>query len=216
METAFPENAAFSGFKPHWETLSDADRSLVSRLAEAGQGHLFTDWDPPGTADGAKTAFLESLRKVDDSYPGGLTGYISNARTLLAEAREGVNPFEGFVPEHPDKTDLTQFGDVYDHYEAIGVKQFEKTGVVLVAGGLGERLGYNGIKLDIPVEAVECTTYLKHYADCLKAMEARMEHPRRVPFVIMVSQDTGPRTLETLETQGYFGLRREQVHVRKQ
>ena len=41
------------------------------------------------------------------------------------------------------------------------------------AGGLGERLGFNGI-MDIPVESIGGTLYLKH-ADAILAMEARME-----------------------------------------
>ncbi|HSR87736.1 MAG TPA: UTP--glucose-1-phosphate uridylyltransferase, partial [Pontiella sp.] len=163
-----------------------------------------------------KAAFLDSLAKIDSNYPGGVVGYIANARKLLAEARAGGNPFEGFVPEQPDKVDLTKFDATYDHYESLGVKQFEKTGIVLVAGGLGERLGYNGIKLDIPVEVVETTPYIAHYAACIRAMEARMESLRPVPFIIMVSQDTGPKTVQTLETNNYFGLKKEQVHILQQ
>ena len=198
------------------ESLNAADRELVEKLIEAGQAHLFADWDPPGVNDEAKAAFLASLHKIDGNYPGGLVSYISNARKLLAEAQEGGNPFEGFVPEQPNKVDLTSFDDTYDHYEALGQKQFDKLGVVMVAGGLGERLGYNGIKLDIPVEVVETTPYLAHYAACLKAMEARMESPRPVPFIIMVSQDTEAKTLQALEENDYFGLVQKQVHILKQ
>jgi len=198
------------------ESLNAADRELIAKLTDAGQQHLFADWDAPGTADEAKTTFLAALSKIDTAYPGGLVGYISNARKLLAEAREGGNPFEGFVPQQPDTVDLTAFDKTYDHYEALGQKQFGKMGVVLVAGGLGERLGYNGIKLDIPVEVVETTPYLAHYAACLKAMEARMESPRPVPFIIMVSQDTGTKTLRALEDNDYYGLKKEQVHILKQ
>lgn len=198
------------------ESLNTADRDLVAKLVDAGQGHLFADWDPPGVNDEAKAAFLASLSKIDGSYPGGLAGYISNARRLLAEAKEGGNPFEGFVPHHPDAVDLTTFNETYDHYEALGQRQFGKMGVVLVAGGLGERLGYNGIKLDIPVEVVETTPYLAHYAACLKAMEARMESPRPVPFIIMVSPDTDAKTRMALKNNNYFGLREEQVHILKQ
>ena len=43
-----------------------------------------------------------------------------------------------------------------------------------------------------------------------------MENPRPVPFIIMVSQDTGPKTLLSLETNNYFGLNKEQVHVLQQ
>lgn len=216
MQDVLKNKPELEGLNANLEVLSDADQALISMLLEAGQVQLFQNWDPPGTADSQKRAFLDALHKVNAAYPGGLTGYISNARTLLAEASEGGNPFEGFVPHHPNTVDLTAFDEQYDHYEAIGRKQFEKTGIVLVAGGLGERLGYNGIKLDIPVEVIETTPYLKHYASCLKAMEARMEKPRSVPFIIMVSQDTGPKTLEALELNEYFGLQKEQVHVLQQ
>jgi len=192
------------------------EQALVAELLANGQEHLFADWDASGTNDQAKAAFLNSLTHINSSYPGGLTGYISNARKLLAEAKIGANPFEGFVPHQPDKADLTQFNTAYDHYEALGKNHFDKTAVVLVAGGLGERLGYSGIKLDIPVEVTEATPYLAHYAACLKAMEARMKQPKPVPFIIMTSDDTNAKTVAALEASNWFGLKKEQVHILKQ
>lgn len=191
-------------------------QALIHQLMDNGQAHLFADWDPPGTADAEKSAFLTLLERVDNSYPGGLAGYISNARKLLAEAQKGENPFEGFTPQQPDKVDLTEFNAEYDRYESIGQGRFDKTAIVLVAGGLGERLGYNGIKLDIPVEVTETTTYLAHYAANLLAMEARMKTPKPVPFIIMVSEDTDAPTRAALENNNYFGLRKEQVHLLRQ
>lgn len=192
------------------------EQTLIENLLKAGQGHLFADWDAPDINDEAKAAFLQSLAHINSSYPGGLAGYISNARKLLAEAKEGKNPFDGFVPHQPDKVDLTQFDAAYDHYETLGKTHFSKTAVVLVAGGLGERLGYSGIKLDIPVEVTETTSYLAHYAACLKAMEARMEKPTPVPFIIMVSDDTDAKTRASLEANSWFGLKKEQIHILKQ
>ncbi|MGE4488107.1 MAG: UTP--glucose-1-phosphate uridylyltransferase [Kiritimatiellales bacterium] len=192
------------------------DQALIQELLDAGQDHLFADWDAPGINDEKKTAFIDTLTRINGSYPGGLTGYIANARSLLAEAKTGANPFEGFVPHQPDKVDLTQFDTSYDHYEALGKAHFSKTAVVLVAGGLGERLGYSGIKLDIPVEVTETTPYLAHYAACLKAMEARMDTPHPVPLIIMVSEDTDAKTRASLEANHWFGLKREQVHILKQ
>ncbi len=192
------------------------EQALIAELLDAGQEHLFANWDAPGTNDEPKTAFLKSLTRINESYPGGLTGYISNARKLLADAKEDRNPFEGFIPHQPDKVDLTQFNDVYDHYEALGRNHFDKTAIVLVAGGLGERLGYNGIKLDIPVEVTESTSYLAHYAACLKAMEARMKKPKPVPFIIMTSEDTNAKTLAALKNNNRFGLKEEQIHILKQ
>jgi UDP-sugar pyrophosphorylase len=197
-------------------TENETHQILIKELVEAGQSHLFENWDEPGVNKDKKNAFLETLARINNSYPGGLTGYISNARKLLAEAKAGANPFEGFVPHQPDMVDLTQFDAEYDRYEALGKAHFEKTAVVLVAGGLGERLGYSGIKLDSPVEVTETTPYLAHYAACLKAMEARMKNPRPVPFIIMVSDDTDAKTRASLEANNWYGLKKEQVHILKQ
>ena len=50
-------------------------------------------------------------------------------------------------------------------YEDEGLKELHKTGFVLIAGGLGERLGYGGIKLDLPVSTLDDNySYLKYYA----------------------------------------------------
>jgi len=168
-------------------TTQSDEQQFIQTLLDAGQEHLFADWDPPGTNDEAKTAFLETLTRVDNAYPGGVVGYISNARKLLSEAKEGKNPFEGFVPEQPDVVDLTCFNDDYDRYEALGIAHAAKTAFVMVAGGLGERLGYSDIKPNIPVEVTETTSYLAHYAQSIKAFESRMSTPRLVPFVIMTS-----------------------------
>ena len=197
-------------------TKNKTEQALIAELLQAGQEHLFAGWDAPGVREEDKAAFLKSLARINDSYPGGLTGYISNARKLLTEAKAGGNPFEGFVPHQPDKVSLVQFDANYDRYEALGMAHFDKTAVVLVAGGLGERLGYSGIKLDIPVEITESVSYLAHYAACLKAMEARMKKPQAVPFIIMTSEDTNAKTVAALEANDRFGLKKEQIHILKQ
>lgn len=197
-------------------TPNEAQQALIDGLKNNGQAHLFADWDAAGVNDTAKEAFIESIEHANASYPGGLKAYIENARVLLAEAKEGKNPFAGFVPEQPDKVDLTEFDADYDRYEAIGVEHFDKTAFVLVAGGLGERLGYSGIKIDIPVEVTETTPYIAHYAANLLAFEARMPNPRPIPLIIMVSEDTDAKTRESFKANDYFGLQPEQVHILKQ
>lgn len=47
----------------------------------------------------------------------------------------------------------------------MGLKELHKMGLVLIAGGLGERLGYSGIKIDLPVCTLEEDySYMKYYA----------------------------------------------------
>lgn len=88
---------------------------------------------------------------------------------------------------------------------------------VLVAGGLGERLGYSGIKVALPTELSTWTTYLGLYCQEIlalqKASNARAGTNRKVPLVIMTSDDTHKRTVELLERNGNFGMAEGQVRV---
>jgi UDP-sugar pyrophosphorylase len=52
-----------------------------------------------------------------------------------------------------------------DEMEQLGMQELEKVGFVLMAGGLGERLGYSGIKIGLPVCTIEENySYIKFYA----------------------------------------------------
>lgn len=194
--------------------LSAEDIALAEALLAEDQGHLFADWDAPGTNDADKRAFFETLHTSHRSYPGGLPAYIRNARVLLKESATGANPFAGRTPVEPETVDLSAFGASYEEAEAVGLRGFAETAVVLVAGGLGERLGYHGIKLDIPVETTEGTTYLGHYTSVLRAASHRLG--REIPLIIMTSRETRAGTGATLAANQNFGLAPGQITLLNQ
>lgn len=194
--------------------LTPDDIALAEIVLAEDQQHLFADWDSPGTNDAAKRAFFQTLHTCHRSYPGGLPAYIRNARRLLKESATGANPFEGCTPVEPETVDLSAFGASYEEAEAVGLRCFAETAVVLVAGGLGERLGYHGIKLDIPVETTEGTTYLAHYASILQAASRRLG--REIPLVIMTSRETRAGTEATLAANKNFGLAPGQITLLNQ
>ena len=68
---------------------------------------------------------------------------------------KGENPFEVYKPEVPTGIFLKPSEAEFATYEDLGMKELPKIGFVLIAGGLGERLGYSGIKIDLPVCTVE-------------------------------------------------------------
>ncbi|KAH8067344.1 UTP-glucose-1-phosphate uridylyltransferase [Aureococcus anophagefferens] len=93
-----------------------------------------------------------------------------------------------------------------------------KTGFVLVAGGLGERLGYDGIKLELPVELATASR-LELYADYALAVQARADSGDAslvVPLCIMTSDDTDAPTRALLEAEGDFGAEPGQIEIMKQ
>ena len=173
--------------------------------------------------------YFNQIADLDGSYPGGLPAYLSKARTLLKESADGTNPFEefeAFVPEgeslsyeNPDANPHT--GMTFSQAEQAGLTGIGDTVFVLVAGGLGERLGYSGIKLSLETNLVTNKCYLEVYAKYIQAMQ-RMAHLKtgkdhiRIPLVIMTSDDTDPLTRKLLMDNNNFGFDEGQVTIVKQ
>lgn len=193
---------------------TEEEVALVNLLVEEGQQHLFADWAEPGQDDEAKRSMIHSLARIHEGYPGGIMKYLANARHLLSEARKGGNPYAGYTPTKPPVEDLSSFNDNFFQREREGLEASQGLAVVLVAGGLGERLGYSGIKLDIPVEITRKTSYIELYCSHIQALEKRIS--KRIPLIIMTSDDTHEPTVELLSQNDYFGLSREQVYLLKQ
>ena len=73
-----------------------------------------------------------------------------------------------------------------------------------MAGGLGERLGFSGIKVALPTETTTGTAYLEYYLGYFKALQAK--YASKVELAIMVSDDTHDRTKALLEEKAYYGF----------
>ena len=131
--------------------ITDSQYRLCTKLCMLGQEHLFEPWDamPPA----GRRRLAEQLEAIDQDYTdGGIEGYLKNAKQLLKKSREGINPLDGWAPEVPVGEMFDMCSDAYNETEAKGLEELGSVGFVLVAGGLGERLGYNGIKIGLPTE----------------------------------------------------------------
>lgn len=169
-------------------------KRILDILHREDQMHLFQEWGPEGTAMASKAQFFALLDAIDKAYAGGLTAYLTTARHLLTRTRDGVNPWAGYTASVPEVHPLTWDSTPNLHeVEALGAQTLAKCGFVLVAGGLGERLGYNGIKIALPVESVTGQTHLAHYLEYIKAWG-------NGPLCIMTSDDTHALTVELLRT----------------
>lgn len=144
-----------AGLASSMSLFTPAQQQLATKLCTlpgtTNQRHLFEKWSSDssdGKDDDKKKALMSKLELVDQSYPdGGLCGYLSNAITLLEKSRRGENPLEGWIPSVPKGEAFEVGADAFLKSEELGLKEVGKCGFILVAGGLGERLGYGDIKV---------------------------------------------------------------------
>ena len=197
--------------------LTDEERRGYTSAVSAGQGGvLFGAW-PPGETDAEhKKALLRQLAAFDSQYPGGVVQYHSNAVALLEQAASGVNPLVGQIPEVPVGMNMKRDADEYMDMVALGKEHIHETAFVMVAGGLGERLGYPGIKIALPTNTVTMETMLGHYLGFVKEWQRLGGEGCVIPFTLMTSDDTHDETAALLKEHNYFGLPASQITLLKQ
>lgn len=192
-------------------------------LQECGQTDLINRFND--ATEDEKDILAEQVVELDSDFPGGLAEYCTRARALLYDSKMGINPFQGFVPSVPSGINVDTDSKIFHELEALGMQQMSETAFVLVAGGLGERLGYSSIKIGLPLTLLDKELcYLKYYCDYIKAFEVRAaknlsEEQREnfyIPLCIMTSGDTHEKTMSLLETKNYFGMKSGQIVVVKQ
>lgn len=184
-------------------------------LSKAGQTHILERLVSNNKSNKQLKDQIQHLEKI---YPGGVLEYVNRAIKLLEDSKNGVNPYEGYTPSIPTGIDMIIGSNEFHNYEKNGIEKMAEVGFVLVAGGLGERLGYPGIKISIPIEFQTNTSYIEFYINHIKAFQ---KHARKftnqeinIPLCIMTSDDTHSQTQELLSKNNNYGL--EEITIVKQ
>jgi len=204
---------------------TESQQTLIKNLCSppSNQAHLFDHWRKPSgvvspsseATNNVKRKFVAQLESMDASYPdGGLVGYISNAKTLLANSKSGVNPLEGWKPSVPTGQMFDKIDEEFEKVEKVGLNEVTSCGFVLVAGGLGERLGYGDIKIGLPTEMATETSYIQFYIETILAYQSKGD--KKLPLCIMTSGDTNDRTVKLLKENNYFGMDEDQITIVQQ
>eukprot|EP01047_Picozoa_sp_COSAG01_P048002 COSAG01_NODE_4635_length_4859_cov_19.113235_3_plen_384_part_00 len=209
------------GLTANQSVLTPEQFTFAKSLETLGQAHLFEGWPAPGTADADKVGLIEQLQAADEKYGGGIVQYIHNARKLLADSAAGVDPFKGYSPTIPAGMTVTAHTEEWDTTSAAGLAVVGECAFMLVAGGLGERLGYGGIKVALPTEISAERKYMQLYIETILAYQA---HARKasgddsltLPLAVMTSADTDDRTRELLAANANFGMAEGQITLLKQ
>jgi len=175
------------------------DPTLVARLARHGQGHLLRGWDDLG-AD-ARSALAAELAAVDFEQLDGAIADLVRGDGPAAPGVDRVRPIDVVRLPQTDGERVAQ-----RHVAELGAAALAagEVGVVVVAGGSGTRLGFEGPKGTFPIGPVSGASLFQVHAEKVLATGRRYGKP--LPLYVMTSPDNHAATVEFFDAHGRFGL----------
>ena len=195
--------------------------AVLKLLKDLNQDHIISRFNVSSQKE--QEDFIVQFNKLDKVCRGGIKDYLERAKKLLEDSKNKVNHFSDTTIEIPHDIPHIEIGtDEFFELDQLGFEQIKDTVFVLVAGGLGERLGYTGIKIGLQNDLITLRTYIEVYTDYIKAYEDRIRKKEEmgpewyIPFCIMTSGDTHEKTVSLLKTHGYYGMRPGQISIVKQ
>ena len=199
------------------------EKTVLDLLHELNQDHIIAKYNSVTPEE--KKNFIIQFNELDKVCRGGIKDYLQRAKILLEASKNKVNNFSDTTIEIPDDIPHIEIGtDEFFKLDQLGFNQLKDTVFVLVAGGLGERLGYTGIKIGLQNDLITLRTYIEVYTDFIKAYEDRVRKKEKekidkdwyIPFCIMTSGDTHDETISLLKTHNDYGMRPGQISIVKQ
>lgn len=180
--------------------VDDVD-ALRSAFDERGQGHVFRFFD---ALDGAgRGRLLSSARRIDLT---ALARVHAASEALKHPTARTLTPWPiRRLPEHGGPSaDLAQARDRGETLLRNG-----QVGVLVVAGGQGTRLGFDGPKGSFPIGPVSERSLFELQAQKVRGMARR--HGHALPWFVMTSRATDRATRAFFEKHDFFGLAEHDV-----
>ncbi len=179
------------------------DPELVARLERHGQAHLLRCWDRLDAAGRSRLA--TELAAIDFERLDRLV------RELVFETA-ATAPDPGLIaPVAVDRLPRTDGERVARRHAAERGAEALAAGevaVVIVAGGQGTRLGFDGPKGTYPIGAVSGASLFQIHAEKVRALGRR--HGKPIPLYVMTSPENHAATVRFFAEHDHFGL----AHVR--
>ncbi len=179
--------------------------SIATQLKNNGQEHLLRWWDellPP-----QRESLAAQIASIDFDL-------VNDLIALRDEDNPGVAADPEVVTSPVDLTRLPQTDEEKARLTAAGecgerLLAEGKVAAILVAGGQGSRLGFDGPKGSFPIGPVSQRPLFQVLCEQLRARGHRAG--RAIPFLIMTSAATHEATVEFFEHHQFFGLSSDDV-----
>jgi len=167
-------------------------------LDQYGQGHVLNFWDRLNAAQ--QLSLLSQIETLDFKTIARIQALLK-AGGESAALQGDIQPAP-VVSLKPDETLVPR---------TVGEKALRagQVGVILVAGGQGTRLGYDGPKGTYRLAPITKASLFEIHARKILALE--QHYKAQIPFYIMTSEGNDADTRKFFESNRYFGLSAERV-----
>lgn len=166
-------------------------------LGVSGQGHVLRYWDQLGGDE--ETELLTQIASLNFDDMARMAALLG--APLAGNDGVDIRPAEVVSLRGTDRLTAVARGE-----EAL---RKGEVGVLLVAGGQGSRLGFDGPKGCLEIGPVSGATLFEVHARKILALERKFE--TALPFYIMTSRANDEPTRAFFRKNGYFGLSPERV-----
>ena len=183
-------------------------KQLREKIQRAGQGHIFRFWND--LSNDSKQKLVSQVESIDFDLLKRLKGtYIDNPEVRLFSGTLEPPPIIPIPITEPQKQDAEQA-------KRIGEKLLResKVGAILVAGGQGSRLGFDGPKGMFNIGPISGKTLFQLFADRINALNRK--YATTIPWFIMTSEANHQETVEYFQENNFFDLKAEDVYFFKQ
>ena len=171
---------------------------LVERLERHGQTELLDHWDKLDLA--TQRSFEAELRAIDFHLVDQLKETLVFADPAI-DSIDSVRPVE--VSRLP-RTDRERVAHRLASEVGEAILAEGQAAVVMVAGGQGTRLGFNGPKGTYPIGPVSASSLFQIHAEKVLALSRR--YGKTIPLYVMTSPENHAETELFFESNNRFGL----------
>ncbi len=179
--------------------MSALSPALAERLAAAGQEHLIAAVEALGP--GGRDRLLADIEGLDLDQVGELVERFCGGRGEAEHAPTEIGPPEAVgIP----RDDAQRARDREARAEGEALLRAGRVGCVLLAGGQGTRLGFDGPKGDYPFAPVTGRTLFWHH--CAKIAAVRERYGCELPFCVLTSPANDAATRELFAENRDYGL----------
>jgi len=192
--------------------MADRDKieNIRHRLREHRQEHLLTFW--PELTARQRRELLDQVRDLDLAKADEWVQQLVKGAPEPPVAHKDFEPATAYGPEPRNPAERRKYKQAMELGEKL-ISQGKVAGMV-VAGGQGTRLGFNGPKGNFPISPIKQKTLFRIFAETIQAVTQR--YGATCPWYVMTSPMNHAQTVAIFKADNYYGLDAKDVFIFQQ